>query len=86
MRGLVRRGAVLAGAVAVLLGSGMRIAAASPPRPASGAPAWSITPTPSPSGSKFAVFFGVSCRSASACIAAGTAKGVTLAERYGRSS
>jgi hypothetical protein len=86
MRGLMRRSVVLAGAVAVMLGSGMGIADASPPRPVSGAPAWSIMPTPNPRGGTDSGLGGVSCRSASACTAVGAyvnnATNVTLAERW----
>ena len=84
MRGL-KRSAVLAGAVAVMLSSGMGIADASPPRPALGAPAWSITPTPRPPIN--ATLDGVSCTSAWACTAIGWQNNsagdqLTLAERW----
>jgi hypothetical protein len=40
-------------------------------RPSSSAPAWSIVPTPNPSGATDSNLDGVSCTSASACIAVG---------------
>jgi hypothetical protein len=88
MRGLMR-GAVLAGAVAAMLSSGMGIADASPPRLASGAPAWSIMPTPRPPAN--AELDAVSCRSVSACVAVGSQVNsagdtVTLAERWNGSA
>jgi hypothetical protein len=89
MRGLMR-GAVLAGAVAVMLSSGMGIADASPPRLASGAPTWSIMPAPRPPADVAPADVGlgpVSCSSVSACTAVGfydnsAGDRLTLAERW----
>jgi hypothetical protein len=43
---------------------------------------WSIMPSPNPAGAAYSVLYGISCTSASACLAVGSAASFALAEKW----
>jgi hypothetical protein len=73
----VGKTAITVAVVTAIIAGGLIV----PADPAAADPAWSITPTPNPSGASKTMWNGVSCPSTSNCFAVGRANGKAIAAR-----